>query len=79
MSISTAGEKYALSSNGYRRTSGQLVRSLPMSKPKKKPIRPSMDDLMNQIYEWREQATAELRRYERLEKARENAKRIFDI
>lgn len=39
--------------------------------------KPSIDDLLNQIYEWRERATAELRRYERFEAAKIHAKEIF--
>lgn len=45
-----------------------------MLKPKDKP---TMTELMNQIYEWRERATTELRLHDRVEKARENAKELF--
>ena len=44
------------------------------TEPKKKP---TMDDLLNQIYEWRERATDELCLYDRLEAAKVRAKNIL--
>jgi hypothetical protein len=48
------------------------------TEPKKKPTRPSMEDLLNQIYEWRERATAELRLHDRLEAAKLRAGDLFE-
>jgi len=44
---------------------------------KKNPTRPSIDDLLNQISDWKEQVTAELRMYDRLEFSKSRAKDIF--
>ncbi len=44
------------------------------TEPKEKP---TMEDLLNQIYEWRERATAELRMYDRLESAKHRAKKLL--
>lgn len=44
---------------------------------REKPKKPSMDDLLNQIYEWRERATDELRRFERHELAEERASNLL--
>lgn len=41
-----------------------------MTEPKQKPSKPTLDDLLNQIYEWREKTWLELRAYERHEDAR---------
>lgn len=46
-----------------------------MTEPKKKP---SMEDLLNQIYEWREQAIHEIRMADRLEKSKVMAQNLFE-
>ena len=44
---------------------------------KTKPKKPSMNDLLNQIYEWREKSILELRRREALDRAKLQAKGLL--